>query len=186
MIEKAEPEEICQAVMSAGSVLLYTGSVFHSGGANLSSGDRIGANLTYALSWLRQEENQYLSTPPNSPNTTVLNSRTYSVTPWGSLPSAITRLPVHQVNIQCVTTVHAVREVEESSLGGADLLEATKVCNCLIGPAGLRFSAALGFLFSCAGLPFQLRWASFSAALGFLFSCAGLEPPLPAQHERIR
>lgn len=58
------PEETTQAVMSRGSVLLYTGSVFHGGGANRSDGDRMGANLTYALGWLRQEENQYLSCPP--------------------------------------------------------------------------------------------------------------------------
>ena len=61
---RPEPSEIGRAVMSRGSVLLYTGSVFHGGGENRSSGDRIGANLTYALGWLRQEENQYLSCPP--------------------------------------------------------------------------------------------------------------------------
>jgi hypothetical protein len=61
---KAEPAEIYQAVMSAGSLLLYTGSVFHGGGANCSEQDRIGVNITYSLGWLRQEENQYLSCPP--------------------------------------------------------------------------------------------------------------------------
>lgn len=61
---RPEAHEIASAVMSRGSVLLYTGSVFHGGGANRSEGDRIGANLTYALGWLRQEENQYLSCPP--------------------------------------------------------------------------------------------------------------------------
>ena len=50
--------------MKRGSVLIYTGTVFHSGGANVSSGDRMGLNITYALGWLRQEENQYLSCPP--------------------------------------------------------------------------------------------------------------------------
>jgi ectoine hydroxylase-related dioxygenase (phytanoyl-CoA dioxygenase family) len=59
-----EPHEITQAVMRRGSVLLYTGSVFHGGGANRSEGDRVGINITYALGWLRQEENQYLSCPP--------------------------------------------------------------------------------------------------------------------------
>jgi hypothetical protein len=44
--------------------LLYTGSVFHGGGENLSNADRIGINLTYSLAWLRQEENQFLSCPP--------------------------------------------------------------------------------------------------------------------------
>lgn len=58
------PEEICQAVMPAGSLLLYTGSVFHGGGENRSAGDRIGLNITYSLAWLRQEENQFLSCPP--------------------------------------------------------------------------------------------------------------------------
>ena len=61
---KPEPDEICQAVMTRGSALLYTGSVFHGGGENRSNGDRIGMNLTYTLAWLRQEENQYLSCPP--------------------------------------------------------------------------------------------------------------------------
>ena len=61
---KAKPEEITQAVMSRGSVLVYSGSVIHGGGENRSEDDRIGINLTYTLGWLRQEENQYLSCPP--------------------------------------------------------------------------------------------------------------------------
>ena len=60
----AEAHEICQAIMDPGSALLYTGSVFHGGGANHSNQDRIGMNITYSLGWLRQEENQYLSCPP--------------------------------------------------------------------------------------------------------------------------
>ncbi|MEM7411313.1 MAG: phytanoyl-CoA dioxygenase family protein [Myxococcota bacterium] len=59
-----EPSEIRRAEMSAGSVLVYSGSVYHGGGANESDGPRIGANMTYTLGWLRQEENQYLSCPP--------------------------------------------------------------------------------------------------------------------------
>lgn len=61
---RPEPGEICYAEMEPGSVLLYSGSVFHGGGANQSSGNRIGVNMTYTLGWLRQEENQYLSCPP--------------------------------------------------------------------------------------------------------------------------
>ena len=57
-------EEIVQAEMKLGSVLIYTGSVFHGAGSNESDADRIGLNITYTLGWLRQEENQYLSTPP--------------------------------------------------------------------------------------------------------------------------
>ena len=51
------------AVMSKGSVLFYSGSVYHGGGANHSDETRTGINITYNLSWLRQEENQYLAVP---------------------------------------------------------------------------------------------------------------------------
>ena len=59
-----EPEQVTQAEMRAGSVLVYSGSVFHGGGENRSDADRIGINITYTLGWLRQEENQYLTCPP--------------------------------------------------------------------------------------------------------------------------
>ena len=57
-------EQICQAEMTKGSVFIYSGSVLHAGGENRSSAHRLGLNLTYCLGWLRQEENQYLSCPP--------------------------------------------------------------------------------------------------------------------------
>jgi hypothetical protein len=56
--EDTEPAE-----MEAGSVLFYTGKLYHGGGANRSEGTRRGINITYAVSWLRQEENQYLTVP---------------------------------------------------------------------------------------------------------------------------
>jgi ectoine hydroxylase-related dioxygenase (phytanoyl-CoA dioxygenase family) len=52
------------AEMRAGSVLFYTGALYHGAGANRSAAARTGINLTYAASWLRQEENQYLSCSP--------------------------------------------------------------------------------------------------------------------------
>ncbi|HEX3792992.1 MAG TPA: phytanoyl-CoA dioxygenase family protein [Acidimicrobiales bacterium] len=51
------------AEMERGSVLFYSGSVYHGGGANRSEQTRIGLNITYNVAWLRQEENQYLSVP---------------------------------------------------------------------------------------------------------------------------
>ena len=51
------------AEMSRGSVLVYSGSVYHGGGANTTDATRIGINITYNLAWLRQEENQYLTVP---------------------------------------------------------------------------------------------------------------------------
>ncbi|EED34865.1 phytanoyl-CoA dioxygenase [Luminiphilus syltensis NOR5-1B] len=52
-----------QAPMQRGSVLFYLGATVHGGGANLSDKPRSGLINTYALGWLRQEENQYLTIP---------------------------------------------------------------------------------------------------------------------------
>ena len=49
--------------MPAGSVLIYLGSTRHGGGANHSDTPRAAIVNTYALGWLRQEENQYLTLP---------------------------------------------------------------------------------------------------------------------------
>jgi ectoine hydroxylase-related dioxygenase (phytanoyl-CoA dioxygenase family) len=58
VLDDTEPAE-----MARGSVVFYSGSVYHGGGANRSPATRIGLNITYAVAWLRQEENQYLSVP---------------------------------------------------------------------------------------------------------------------------
>ncbi|MEE4348662.1 MAG: phytanoyl-CoA dioxygenase family protein [Pacificimonas sp.] len=60
-----DKSELRFAEMKAGSVLVYSGSVIHGGGANRSEDVRMGLNITYTLGWLRQEENQYLSCPPH-------------------------------------------------------------------------------------------------------------------------
>lgn len=52
-----------QAVMGRGSVVLYTGSVFHGAGTNMTKEVRRGLSVSYCAGWLRQEENQYLATP---------------------------------------------------------------------------------------------------------------------------
>jgi ectoine hydroxylase-related dioxygenase (phytanoyl-CoA dioxygenase family) len=57
-------EDTVAAEMPRGSVLLYLGSLYHGGGANRSDAHRLGVNVGYTLSWLRQEENQYLACPP--------------------------------------------------------------------------------------------------------------------------
>ena len=59
------PDEVACAEMSPGSVLCYNGTVLHGGGANATEDEtRVGVFLHYTLNWLRQEENQYLSCPP--------------------------------------------------------------------------------------------------------------------------
>jgi ectoine hydroxylase-related dioxygenase (phytanoyl-CoA dioxygenase family) len=57
-------DETIPVEMPKGSVLLYVGSLYHGGGPNRSSSWRTGINVGYTLSWLRQEENQYLACPP--------------------------------------------------------------------------------------------------------------------------
>ncbi|HJL96285.1 MAG: mitomycin antibiotic biosynthesis protein [Gammaproteobacteria bacterium] len=63
---KREPmeDEITYAEMKKGSVLLYTGSVLHGGGDNTSEDIRSGIFMHFAPGWIRQQENQYLSCPP--------------------------------------------------------------------------------------------------------------------------
>jgi ectoine hydroxylase-related dioxygenase (phytanoyl-CoA dioxygenase family) len=62
---RLEERDTVPAEMPKGSVLLYLGSLYHGGGANRSSAPRRGINVGYTLSWLRQEENQYLACPPD-------------------------------------------------------------------------------------------------------------------------
>ena len=61
--QRPSVDDTVPAEMARGSVLVYTGALYHGGGANRSDQVRAGVNLTYNLSWLRQEENQYLSVP---------------------------------------------------------------------------------------------------------------------------
>jgi len=52
------------AVMERGSVILYSGKLYHGGGENRSDRVRQAMNVDYGAAWTRQEENQYLSCPP--------------------------------------------------------------------------------------------------------------------------
>jgi ectoine hydroxylase-related dioxygenase (phytanoyl-CoA dioxygenase family) len=60
----APGDNVVQAVMPAGSLMFFVGSVFHGGGANTTNRPRLGVILEYVASWLRQQENQYLAVPP--------------------------------------------------------------------------------------------------------------------------
>ncbi|MEM1113054.1 MAG: phytanoyl-CoA dioxygenase family protein [Pseudomonadota bacterium] len=62
-IDTVQEAEVSRAVMPRGSVLFYLGSTVHGGAANRSTSARSGLINTYALGWLRQEENQYLTIP---------------------------------------------------------------------------------------------------------------------------
>lgn len=58
-------DEIAYAEMAAGSAVIYLGGTVHGGGANTTDIPRRGAHLSFCLGWLRTEENNYLSTPPD-------------------------------------------------------------------------------------------------------------------------
>lgn len=64
-ITDPEGRDVCSAVMPKGSAILYLGSTIHAGGANVTADKwRIGMHVSFSLGWLRSEENQYLSVPP--------------------------------------------------------------------------------------------------------------------------
>jgi hypothetical protein len=61
----AESPLVTTAVMPKGACLAYSSSTLHAGGDNVSSDDvRWGLRLAYNLAFLRQEENQFVSVPP--------------------------------------------------------------------------------------------------------------------------
>lgn len=52
------------AEMRAGSVLLYTGTLVHSGGANSTDRARLGLSIIYCKPWVRPQETMTLSVKP--------------------------------------------------------------------------------------------------------------------------
>jgi len=56
-------EDTVRAEMERGSLFFYSGKIYHGAAGNRSTEVRQGINLTYCVGWVRQEENQYLSTP---------------------------------------------------------------------------------------------------------------------------
>jgi ectoine hydroxylase-related dioxygenase (phytanoyl-CoA dioxygenase family) len=62
---KPGEEETVQAVMPKGSVCMFLGGIYHGGGANRTADQwRLGMFAGYVLGWLRQEQNYYMSVPP--------------------------------------------------------------------------------------------------------------------------
>ncbi len=121
-------DELAVAEMSRGSALLYTGSVFHGGGANESTGDRVGMNLTYSLAWLRQEENQYLSCPPEVAKTLEPEMQDLLGYTLGSYALGYYTPPLPAgAGPEATAPEHAVgRETPGGPLGDRELLEAIR------------------------------------------------------------
>ena len=58
-----ESSSLVRAVMPAGSVMLFVGSLFHGGGANTTEKARLGVILEFCTGWLRPQENHVLGVP---------------------------------------------------------------------------------------------------------------------------
>ncbi|MFN0148830.1 MAG: phytanoyl-CoA dioxygenase family protein [Dehalococcoidia bacterium] len=61
--DRFDYSQTIQAVMPAGSLCIFVGSLFHAGGANRSDRPRLGVILEYCAGWLRPQENHYLAVP---------------------------------------------------------------------------------------------------------------------------
>jgi len=59
-----EEQRAVHAVMPAGSVVFYVGTIWHGGGANRTDQPRLGVILEYVSAWLRAQENHILAVPP--------------------------------------------------------------------------------------------------------------------------
>lgn len=56
--------DVCFAEMTAGSLFVFDGALWHAGGGNTTKDQRRRSiNLNFNLSWLRQQENQYVGIP---------------------------------------------------------------------------------------------------------------------------
>jgi len=62
----AQEEEIEAAEMPKGSIVIYLGSLLHGAAINVTDQPRSAIVSGFAVGWLRQEENQYLSCPPEA------------------------------------------------------------------------------------------------------------------------
>ena len=64
---RRDGERAVPATMPAGSVLIYLGGLWHSGGANTTDHPRPGLLLEYVVSWLRPQETSWWRCRPTSP-----------------------------------------------------------------------------------------------------------------------
>ena len=62
----ARPEEIAQAEMVKGSVVMWLGKTVHGLGANRTDQPRRSFGVAFSVDWLAQEENQYVVYPPDA------------------------------------------------------------------------------------------------------------------------
>jgi ectoine hydroxylase-related dioxygenase (phytanoyl-CoA dioxygenase family) len=98
---KFTEDDAVPAEMAKGSVVLCGGRTYHGGGATRSKASRTGVAISYSVSWLRQEENQYLSVPVETAKT---------------LPEELLRLLGYQRGAYALGYVNDLRDPVETVL----------------------------------------------------------------------
>jgi len=63
---EASEDDVVQAEMPKGSAIVWLGSLLHGAGINQTDVPRTAIVSGFSVGWLRQEENQYLSCPPDT------------------------------------------------------------------------------------------------------------------------
>jgi ectoine hydroxylase-related dioxygenase (phytanoyl-CoA dioxygenase family) len=61
--QPTDDDPVVRAVMPAGSVAFYVGTIWHGGGANRTERTRTGVILEYVAAWLRAQETHLLAVP---------------------------------------------------------------------------------------------------------------------------
>ena len=111
---KPTEAETAQAVMPKGSVCVFLGATYHGGGTNRTADEwRHGMFAGYIFGWLRQEQNFYLTVPPEIART---------------LPEKVARLIGYSVHRPFLGFVHDLQDpyallegYQEGADGGGDL-----------------------------------------------------------------
>jgi ectoine hydroxylase-related dioxygenase (phytanoyl-CoA dioxygenase family) len=96
------------AEMPRGSVLIYSGKLYHGGGQNNSQQVRRALNVDFICAWLRQMENQYLACPPEIART---------------LPPDLLRLMGYQVTRRAAGRVGDWLDPLSVLMGGSDRVD---------------------------------------------------------------
>jgi ectoine hydroxylase-related dioxygenase (phytanoyl-CoA dioxygenase family) len=110
---KPEMSEAIATVMPAGSALIWLGSTYHGGGANVTEAEyRTGVGLALDAANMRQEENMYLAL-----NRDVVASYPEKVQRLLGWSSGANHMGWIEVDGQMTDPIHLLREVATSTLG---------------------------------------------------------------------
>ena len=95
--------------------------VYHGGGANTPDATRVGVNITYSVAWLRQEENQYLSVPPEVAASCPIDlQRLLGLRPW-RLRARLRRRPARPARRRAPRWASRLRQHHRRRGGGRRL-----------------------------------------------------------------